>query len=62
MKFIPFNPILPTKQFSVPIPIEGNNTQTIFQILFNHKIQHNQVTMEFDQFTIQGFLLHQKSI
>jgi len=62
MKFIPFNPIWPTKQFFAPIQIKGNNTATIFVIIFNHKIQHDQVTMEFYQLTIQGFLLHQKSI
>jgi len=58
MKFIAFNPILLTKQFFARIPMKGNNTPTIFLILFNHKIQHNLVTMEFDQLTIQGFLLH----
>jgi len=53
MKFIPFNPIWPTKQFFAPIYIKGNNTPTIFLILFHHKVQHNQVTMEFDQLTIR---------
>jgi len=51
MKFIPFNPIGQQKQFFAPIQIKGNNTPII--ILLNHKIQHNQVTMEFDQFIIQ---------